>query len=475
MFSSEDASDIPNEASPASLNVEYKYGQVRTRVGYDAYGAGTPLSGDVLGVFTHAESTGSTYPMALTKANVYRDVAGTWTAKDGAETPAATWALPWSWTAINDLLILSSQPTPIYSYDANGDTFQKVAAADGAEDIKARVVIQFAERLVLFNTVETTDGTKPHRARWTVPDPGLVNQTDFTATGSGTFELVSGDERSPIVGAELMGDQLYVFKEESIFRGVATGIAADALHFTPVVTHRGCGAQRTLKRVANNIFFMGNDGGIYIFGERGETIVDRIDLPIRPDLFDSLNMSYLYTSFAWVFEEDTVYRIYVPTGAATEPDVGFEYNYLEKTWSELAYTTAPTAAGMHGRLQIFGDTSGNIFREDEDDYDDNTVGYASWFTTKDFRFYGLDRRTRYDHLSYNVKGVGTFYVDYSVDEGANWVNFDSQTLTATFTRYVSHIDVSAKRMRFRFRTDAAADSYFFLREYAVRGRKGAAW
>lgn len=151
--------------------------------------------------------------------------------------------------------------------------------------VKARYCATIRNFLFLANTYDATDGTVPHRVRWSALD----DPTSFSVSATTQSDYQDLDPSNGYITGIISGEYGIIFQERAITRVTYVG-SPTVFQFDTIETGRGSRAEYSIIKVGSNIYFLGNDG-FYIFdGARsipiGENKIDKFFL-------DNLDNDYL--------------------------------------------------------------------------------------------------------------------------------------------------------------------------------------
>ena len=480
------ATMIDDAASPDCRNIRVRFGDVYKRLGYRALGTamtGTPcLARDFL------ELDGTRTALVMTTSNVYKYASGWSSIQGGLSGSAAGYH---SATHMNNTFIYTNGVDVVKKWTGAGNMASLVGADDYqvSANHKCRAVLSYADRLLLFAPTES--GTQvPQRVRWS--ELGKIEEWD-TDQGGGFADLVDNPEG--IVGATLLGNYAVAYKPSSIIIGQYVGLPSIFTWHT-VVPDIGCSAPRTIKNIGHLNLFMG-EHDVYRFDGIGTTPIGK---PIRRELFTGMDRADWLRAHATVDWDETLYKLYVPYGGTACNRV-YIYNFEDNTWviDECDDITAAeimqigstfvidsmslwastiddlqgdtidglweSSATLHN---ILVDSDGVAYEIDGQFMNDDTAAIDAWWMTKDLTLGKdyIDRYKRIQQILFEAEG-NTVEVDYSIDQGATWTAAVNQTLTRTWARYKTDVDIRARTIRLRFRNRQSTER-FWLRWFGFK-------
>lgn len=278
------------------------------------------------GAFSTRDSGGNTTSFVGDTSKLYTYTAATHTdvSKVGGYAVGADDV--WEFAQIGFVVLATNFADPIQAWTLGTSTeFADLSASAP----KARHIATVRNFVVTGNT-EDSDGTLPHRVRWSaLNDP--TSWTVSSATQSDFQDLAGkGGWVQKVIGGEFG----VIFLEREIWRMTYVGSPA-VFQFDAVEEQRGTPAPGSCIKVGNWIFYLGRDG-FYIFdGQESIPIgANRIDRTFWADV----DQSYLWNMWTAVDPDDQIiYLAYPGTGnAAGRPNKILMYNYspnATKRWS----------------------------------------------------------------------------------------------------------------------------------------------
>lgn len=235
----------------------------------------------------------------------------------------------WSGATILNNYFFSNGVTDLNYWDGSRPTSSLVTAAggySGPAQLCGRYVCGFAGRIFIAYTTETSVHTQ--RVRW------CGNTTPFnwdTTAGVGAGSVDLADTPGRITGMCVLGDQLFVFKEDAIYIGRETGDPTYPIVFATQL-RVGCLAGQTGQAIdPNTVVFLGRDNVYMLSGGQTKSLGDRI-VPKLFDPTDGINYSAARSILSWIDPFKSTYYISVPLGSQQYAHTTFCYNWLEDKW-----------------------------------------------------------------------------------------------------------------------------------------------
>ena len=153
------------------------------------------------------------------------------------------------------------------------------------------------------------------------------------------YDLMNTNDE--VVGMKSLGQNVVIYKKESITVAWPTGSADDPLQFKQNhINGIGTPSIRTVQDFGNFHLFMGNDN-VYRFD--GMQVVPVGDA-ITNTMIRSLNSGKAHRAFSMKMVDKHLYGLFVPT-SADYPDKGYIYNYIEDSWTIWEFAQQMTAFG----------------------------------------------------------------------------------------------------------------------------------
>jgi len=373
----------------------------------------------------------------------------------------------------------------------------------------------FFNRLLLINPKEADANNNlinnNQRIRW--PQAGKLEI--WSGSGSGAVDLL--DTGGYNVWGALLGKQWIQYQNNSVWS--LTHVGGTRVYEPDIELPKlGLLAPHLLYAKNNVHYFVGNDYNIYKY--YGGSNLEKIGYDIRKYLQRDLAREYAKrcwltigaeNSRLWLFIVPTdktfvtqAYGIDIRTGVWMKRDYTHKWStggissvgligassfqsgqtYAEEvisgaTYADYAALSADTErAGktyaeaietvLTNETMVLGDSNGEVFQFDSDVTTDDTVDVPAVHITE---VYDLDRPYEnkiWPSIKYNAKGTGII-VSYRTGNfettGTGWTAFSEQVLTSEWTLYEEFLNVTSKKIQFRF-TNADGDD-FQVSNYAV--------
>lgn len=336
----------------------------------------------------------------------------------------------------------------------------------------------------------TDDGVnvKPWGISWCDTDSPEV----WTGGNSGSALL--SKEPSAIQNIIKLNEFVIGYKKESLYLGRPVD-TSEIFSFDLIKTGLGLDAPRAVAEADGLHYFQAANDFYSFNGIREQSIGG----PVRDEVFSRINREKIGRCHAVHIQELNEIWFFVVIAGYDWPTEVWKYNYRfgfwymdtcdnvtaalkwqrtsGQSWDDDPGTwdsdQGPWDAGVavqNWEDIVFGLSTGYVHTLDYTTTNDNGVAVSAFFIGKDFIGDALEFTKRWLKLDVWARGPGKLYVDYSIDEGSNWINIPYTSSTAylqldgTNRQYSFWFDVWGDKIRFRFR-NAESGETFFLRNY----------
>jgi len=221
----------------------------------------------------------------------------------------------WAWCNVSDRFIFTNGNVDVQTYNGSG----YASALDSTNAKKARYCLPYAQRLLIAD-VEVSSTREP----WTLQWSKSTDPTDWTDSTAGSVDFVTTD--GFITGLGQVGNNVCVYKEDSIIFGYRTGIATSP--FTFPTEKRGIGnyAPYSLVHFLGTNAFIGRDDFYFIDGDHPKPIGDAV----RKKFFDIVSDSDLKN--VWGTSLSSSNEI-IWKAVTTEGIYWFVWNWKYRSWT----------------------------------------------------------------------------------------------------------------------------------------------
>ena len=341
----------------------------------------------------------------------------------------------------------------------------------------AKVILPYAERIVLYNTTESGNAC-PQRIRWSAI--GTIN--DFSGETSSFADLVTVLGNDQIVAAEPFGNAVVIYGKTNMVYQSYTG-SSPAFSFETITKLKGAVSPNAILVFPGLHIFMSTDG-INSY-EGGTKVSNAIGNAVNKEILATINRNALDMVYA-EYKDDTHECVFhIPLGSTTYCEAAYVLNMDNGTWMRYYYgsdtngyntcccryrsltpLTIGELSGTIGDLDFkigaaftgvaypfsaYGTDKGIVYRDFENCYTDgNTpLNIDAYVETVDF--VNQADLTKYLHFTdFFIEGQGgRVDVYYSTDEGNVFTLLGTLTFGATWETKVIDVwpNITAKKVR----------------------------
>lgn len=352
----------------------------------------------------------------------------------------------------------------------------------------AASVVLYNSAVFLLNTTEAAVNHPTRVRRCEIGDP-----TTWAGGTAGYDDLL--DTEGGVVGGDVLGPYLVVYKQRSVYRGQFVNTGGKFYQFDAMLhgdTGEGLIATDGIINVGPYHVFVGNANVYQYYGDFVLTpianqlfyLLFSADAPINPAqrpltfgiFVEGLQEVWIfYCSSASATWPDSLFRYNIKTGAWTRrlfkdmfsssavavlatPTALLLWSGIVGDWSDLTWVWNSSVVGASARpvILLTPTATKQVFEYDFISADDNGTAISGSLTTRDFVWEGGDFRT--DRMDVFMQGLDVL-IQYSSDEGQTWLLWNTES-SANMGRVQSYQQVVVGRIRFRF---TCSDPNFRLR------------
>lgn len=384
---------------------------------------GTPLLLD----FVNGAS-GSIYPVYLTEkkafyinASVHHEITRS---SDAGGDYSATPLFKWNGGFFHGEMVWTNGMDIPQAWNPSKPDEPLVNLPGWPEALRVRVMKPFLNFLVGLGYNNGAGAFDSQTLIWSdIADPGLLPPNwDVTnpASRAGTFSLTATSD--PIIDAEVLGNELFIYKADSIWSMRFVG-GNQVMSFSPRFTDRGVLAPHCVVPYGARHFVVGKNG-FYIHNGNSE---QDLGLGLVTDFFYSdLNQNNIAGCFALHEEARNRIWIFYPSIGSTYADKALIWSYRTDTWTFRRVQQA--VCGARGKMDSYGtsgiwDSYGEAWSDDVGKWNSDTSVWSvssSWDT--------LPSILTWDDVSVAGTQKSIHYCSF-VDQTA--VHYDSNTNTST--------------------------------------------
>jgi len=454
-------------------NVRFKNGIVSTRTGYKAYGTYTAISSShPIAFFRFQRFNGKEYEILATQDGVYYNKDGVWTAiSEGSDVVKGSFTRGFGMASIQNYFVYSDGYYAPKKWDGASLTNLSDGKTTNWSDYRPYTLLPYKFRLCGFND-KGVIGT-PIRMIYSVAgDFDNVNDT-----GSGYIDITDGMGVN-LRGAALMGNWVGVYKDYScILMSYIGGASTFALNVQ--IDGIGLAAARALANLGTYHIFLGSDLNVHKWNGGRELV--HIGDPIKDEIRSEIKKAWIDYSFMVVNHYEGEVHLVIPIDDTSYPKRMWTWNIREESWSRgtLAATTAMGSVvkdGVERTLLARSTDPVSVYHYDYETLTDKGDAISTEFETGDFvidKVEHLIKNRRFFGLGLDLKGYSTssrLTLEYSIDEGENWLGTSEKELTAAYALYDYDFLKTTRKVRFRFR-DATSGQKWYLRFYGIKQKE----
>ena len=453
---------IKSQYAANCLNMRFKNGEAIQRPGYVPYGTGT-ITGVPLAFYRYQTWNGTEYTILVTTTNTYKLSSGAWISLAGSLSGSVDTRS--SLCTIQNTMVMANSVDVVKKYD--GTIWANLS---GASSYKPSIILPYGERLVMFNITESGVPVTI-RVRWSM----VGDFETWSGTGSSFFDVTDG-MGARIVGAELMGNYIGVYKDYSIsLMDYIKG--ASIFSIDTHINSMGLAARSAIVNLHTLHVFLGWDN---VYAWNGGWKLQDIGNPIKDRLFSEINDSKIGRSFMLHSSREHEIHLFVCIGTDNYPTRLWTYRYelaedeIKGAWSRgvLASISAAGSVTSGGvERALLGLSGGGIEHYNYSAINDDGVVIDAQFETPDFPIseeeYILEREK---FIGFSAEAYGnTITLSYSVDGGNTYTDMAAKTLTSTSLYNLEdwYFKEHGQQIRFKFRNNVTGETFRF-RFYAIK-------
>ncbi|KKM78967.1 hypothetical protein LCGC14_1354660 [marine sediment metagenome] len=324
--------DLPDYANPGATVATNVIGaKASYRPAQDLVVQSDALVDRARGAIAASDSSGNAFFYAGDETALYQIRNQTVTEKSGA-TYATAATDNWEFVEFNGVIIATNYTNPIQGLAVGG-------GGNFADHLtstlkpKARHIGIWRDFVVIGNTVDGTDGTKPNRVWWS----GIRDAVDFdpdATTQSDFQDIADGGEVTRIVDGVEYG---IAFQERMIQRVTYVGSPL-IFDFHPIDRRRGSPVPGSIIPYGRFTFFWTEEGFFYNDGSQSYPIgSDQVDRTFR-NQFDLTNAHFMSGAVDPV-NKTVVWAFPGAESTAGAPNKLYVYYWPEQKWSEVDIDT----------------------------------------------------------------------------------------------------------------------------------------
>jgi len=372
----------------------------------------TPSTGTLSaidGLYQFSMDDGSEFLMGVSGGDLLKmdSADGTW---DTIRTVTSqTTAYLCDWETYQDICIVTNGNDEPQEWDGSSITTTDLDAVSDLSLESADWVADFKDRLFLGNvTISST--AYPNRVYYS-------DNTDITTWGATSFLTVGYSDGEEITGLKVLGDELIVYKERSIWKIRYIGDPDLPFAVVKSLSDVGCISGRTVQEVTNHHVFLSSTGELCVFnGVNSEKISGRIDTTLQAyskgRYDDAVSTNYRKLNQYWLS--------FTSTGSAHDRVIVWDYfnnAFTEYDGIEMNAVTTYLDSSFTEKLLTGDKTYGQIFRQDtseqynDDDYNNTETAIDAYWWSRWFDFQDLIHEKNTTDINPMFKKVGDWDMD----------------------------------------------------------------
>jgi hypothetical protein len=232
---------------------------------------------------------------------------------------------------------IASEHKQIVSVDFDNYTYSPIEGAP-----KAKFLVPYADRLVAAHTSTPLEGKVSTMVMWSANgDPFVWDPLEDESAGLNPLDSAPSDYGDEITGLAVLGTQLVILRERSIWITERQPIAADPFRFIPLIAKYGCDLPDTVATIPGGVIFADRrSNGVFLYAPG--SLPKKISDPIHNDLYSDIGEAKWITGAYDPFEQEYHLALNVPKVMKNVDGSWLVTEYLVKTWVYSLRTNAWT-------------------------------------------------------------------------------------------------------------------------------------
>ena len=244
----------------------------------------------------------------------------------------------WTWTVVNDKFCFTNGNTDVQYWNGAG----YAGALNAVNACQARYCLNYANRLFLADLYfpDEVGGTytrHPWTVRWSAEGKPETYLLDGDTT-AGESDFLGTDD--VITGLGQTGQQIVVYKYNSLIFGNRTGVATSPVEFPTERRGLGCIAPYSIIPVAGTNVFLGNDNFYSLNGDVPEQFGDKI----RDKFFDVVSETDRKRMWGKLLVGQRKI-LWIANSNSGEGQLAFVYDYGNREWATWKFYQDVTGIG----------------------------------------------------------------------------------------------------------------------------------
>jgi len=232
---------------------------------------------------------------------------------------------------------IASEHKNIVSIDFDTHTYEAIVGAP-----KAKFLVAYADRLVAAHTSTPLEGKVSTMIKWSGNGaPFVWDQFEDESAGQNPLDSAPSDYGDEITGLAVIGTQLVILRERSIWITERQPIAADPFRFIPLLAKYGCDLPDTVATIPGGVIFADRrSNGVFLYAPG--SVPKKISDAIHSELYEDLGASQWITAAYDPFEQEYHLALNIPEVIQEFDGSWLVTEYLTKTWVYSLRTNAWT-------------------------------------------------------------------------------------------------------------------------------------
>lgn len=243
----------------------------------------------------------------------------------------------WTWAIVNDKFCFTNGNTDVQYWDGTG----YAAPLNATQASKARYCLNYADRLCLADIYFSEDGITSIRHPWTLRVSANLKPETYLADGDTTsadYDFLGTED--VITGLGQVGQNIVVYKYNTIIFGSRTGVATSPLEFPTERRGMGCIAPYSIVPVMGTNAFLGSDNFYSMNGDIPEQFGDKI----KDKFFDVISETDRKRVWGKLLKGQRKI-FWIAKSNSGEGQLAFVYDYGNKEWATWKFYQDITGLG----------------------------------------------------------------------------------------------------------------------------------
>lgn len=224
---------------------------------------------------------------------------------------------------------IASEHKKVVAIDFANQTYY---AIEDFQAPKAKFLVAYADRLVAGNASDPIGGHISTLIKWSGNgDPFTWDALEDESAGQVSLDSAPSDYGDEITGLAVIGTQMVILRERSIWLIERQPIASDPFRFIPLLAGYGCDLPYTVATIPGGVVFADRrSNGIYVY--RPGSVPQKISDQLHSRLWDDIDESQWIQGAYDPYEQEYHLGLNVPNVLKNPDGTTLETEYLTKTW-----------------------------------------------------------------------------------------------------------------------------------------------